>query len=152
MGLVQNSCLYIRYRSSSNITTAEWCKQHTDKHPSLLYCESYSQSSTSVPQSHKNQRKTFGSVWSSSFLSSSSSITWKLHSVYDVLYTKRLLYYCRCSFLVISCVLDMTGKLWPQFWPHKSTRPVARKSEEVELDMGVACVHVRKWVWQWSKR
>ena len=39
MGQVQNGCLYLRYGSSSVITTAMWDKTLTDKRPLLVYCK-----------------------------------------------------------------------------------------------------------------
>ena len=98
MGVVQNGCLYLRYGSSSVITTVKW-----DKTPTKSLCYNYYKNATRVLLLHtkaeKNEHKIFDFVILPFFLSS-PHITQNLRGYMNVVHAK------------VNALLQWVGLFW----------------------------------------
>ena len=103
---VQNGILYIRYRSSSKRTTAEWCRMLTDRNPSLIYSKMYSQSPANLSHCQQIRRENL------EFVLFSLCITQKLLNLYKHYICNHYCYTIRAlPFLFQSCMQSMVSKL-----------------------------------------
>ena len=98
IGQIQYGAFYIRFRSSSTINTAEWCKVLIDRNTLLLYCKIYSQSSANL--SHRWEKFTIKILILALLFSFFFFLThkWKKHRVHT---------YKRSPYQLTSLLLEM---------------------------------------------